>query len=1301
MAAINDTNKVDRGLRAYPWEMDYKTSATLINDRPVDMLHDFYIPALQRSIKYDRVAGYFRSSSLAAASQGFSAFVGRQGKMRLIVGADLEPQDVQAILDGDTLRLAKRLNEELEQPSAWPADVQNGVTLLAWMVAHGYLEVRVAFRLHRETGRPIPFDDQSDGYVHEKWFIFEDEFGDTIYGAGALNESKTALTLNAENFVLNCSWYGGREAIRVKKARQDFENLWENRIAHVPVLTLPEAVRRRLIALSNNITFPVEVDGTCAAHEGRTAPAPSAMERLQFALLRHGPKMPGGRYVGLETAPVAPWPHQSVVVRRLVETWPYSYLLCDEVGLGKTIEAGLALRSLYLSGLVKRVLIACPASLTQQWQRQLASKVLMSFGLVRTGAEISYEYLFPFEDKREAKTLFEEELLIISTGLLARRERELSLAGAEDFDLVLVDEAHGARRRNPSAGLTVQPDYGLLYLVIRKHLRKKTRCLWLATATPMQINPIEVWDLLALTNRVGVFQNDPTLTLEYYRILGDLVNGLEPHEDEWEFLRRAVRSVEIQDPLLWTFLDRNVIDGRIRLAARDWLEKKRLPRGLDRKLMLRLIFLASPLSRVMMRNTRKLLEVYKEKGQLRQNLAKRHIVPLRGIIFNSLEQEIANMLEEYSQGLIAHLGKQGNKQSRLAVSFLVSFLRLRFASSLYAFRETLKRRLAKVEATLKHQLVPEAEEDIAEFVFDSEEEDDLVVVGSLLKNRSITDLQWEKDRLQEMIEHMTDLTGDSSKMKVLLQYLDRRKNRNTGRIEQTVIFTRFFDTLKDIVRRLRLAEPRMLIGVYSGQEAGYYVAGQDQMIGLGREEVKERFLRGEIDVLVCTDAAAEGLNLQTADLLINFDLGWNPMKIEQRIGRIDRIGQKHRDIYVLNLCYAGSAEEIVYGRLLNRLAQANLIVGTQQVSLLPVEPDDFLQLAEGTMIEEELEVKARARLVEQRRRTESMEINAEDLYEIYLRLNRADNRPASPVTLEDIWEALSQSSYLRHLGCEIVEQNGCQGLKVSGVPGIPEGIVLTVSRELYEQGFADGVTKVHFASYGDPFFEALLEHFEEFELPAGATRLVVPVPGLDGVEMVAFAVAGQTADGVKKVCFVRSWRDLKILPPVSEDEIAEAELKKLREQLEAEAREEFITCLAANRIERHNVSVAAAHEVINLLAIKDLLEARSKSTGKSPLFWTLLREVESLFEDRERVLVHGLPADLLRRYNQELLFDCQFSSMVDKASILMPEMIVRSGCHAAGRLADGIKRKKSELGLGTVLGRMERAVAAKRKQIKE
>jgi superfamily II DNA/RNA helicase len=158
------------------------------------------------------------------------------------------------------------------------------------------------------------------------------------------------------------------------------------------------------------------------------------------------------------------------------------------------------------------------------------------------------------------------------------------------------------------------------------------------------------------------------------------------------------------------------------------------------------------------------------------------------------------------------------------------------------------------------------------------------------------------------------------------------------------------------------------------------------MVGVERDEIKHRFLRGDIDILVCTDAAAEGLNLQSTDLLINFDLPWNPMKVEQRIGCIDRIGQRHRDISVLNLCYADSAEHIVYDRLLTRLAEAVKIVGTQQMSLLPVTPEEFSELANATLSTETLERRAmeRARLAQQR--AASMEMSPQELYQIYVRL---------------------------------------------------------------------------------------------------------------------------------------------------------------------------------------------------------------------------------------------------------------------------------------------------------------------------
>jgi len=1290
--------EANKGLKDRDWLLSYKTSSTIIDGRPVDMLHDFYIPVLSAAVRYDRVAGYFRSSSLAAASQGFSAFVGREGKMRLIMGADLEPGDVAAILSGDQERLTAQLNGALENAAAWPEEIRNGVTLLAWMVAHGYLEVRVAFRVHGKTGAPLTWDAVEDGYVHEKWLILRDEYGNGLYGAGTLNESKTAFVLNAENIDLHCDWWGKMDRLRVDQATQDFENLWANKLPHMSVLTLPEAVQRKLIKLAEGMSRLKEVDGTTAARQA--IEPPTALERLRFAVIKDAPRMPGGRFVGLATAPVEAWPHQAVVVRRLIETWPYSYLLCDEVGLGKTIEAGLAFRSLYLSGLVKRILIAAPASLTRQWHRQMASKVLLAFGLTQTTPNISHQYILPVEEQRPAHSIFKPDLVIVSTGLLARHERSAALMNADRFDIALVDEAHAARRRNPTKGILGHPDFGHLYTAIRDNLRKNTRSLWLATATPMQLNPVEVCDLIMLTNRVGAFQYDPTLILQYYEILGQLIHEQEQGEQEWDFLRRAVQSVRTQDPLLWHFFESSVIDGRLRTTVRQWVEYGHIPRGKDRQLMFRLIFSASPLSRVMLRHTRQLLEIYREKGQLQQNLAKRHILPVQGIIFNPLEQLIYDQLEDYCAGLVKQLNIHGDNQSRQMISFLLSFLRLRFASSLYAFRRTLQRRLVKVEATLKNELASETdkleESSLEDLVYDEEYEDDLVA-ETLLQNRHQPDLEWEQEQLKTMLSALEGLTSDTSKIKVLLQTLDRRKDRKTGRINQTVIFTRFYDTLMDIVNRLFNADPHMLVGTYSGQGGQCFDPGTGRMIKIDREEVKERFLRGEIDILVCTDAAAEGLNLQTADLLVNFDLGWNPMKVEQRIGRIDRIGQQHKDIYVLNLCYADSAEEIVYGRLLARLAKANMIVGTQQISLLPVEQDEFRQLAEGTLSQEALMTRAKGRLELQRKYTQSMEMNPKELYEIYTRVSQIDDQWLVPVDLSAIWEGLSQSPYLQALGCQISEQHTHQTLSVSGIACIPSETLLSVSRSLYDEGLADGGQRVHFASYGDPIFDTIVEHLCSFELPACLRRVAVSVPGLTDVEVVGYAAVCYTATGGKKVQFIRSWRDLEGLQLAEDEALTEAEVEPIRKQLALLARQEFAPYLAADRIERDNVRAASVHEMINYAIIKDLLKTRAACVEEGALFWPILREIESMQEDREYLQVSDLPVDILRAYSKDLLFSYQVPSVGDKVMLRVPRIIVRSAINSASRLAESLKKRRGDLGVATVLSRLQREVAAKKR----
>ena len=109
-------------------------------------------------------------------------------------------------------------------------------------------------------------------------------------------------------------------------------------------------------------------------------------------------------------------------------------------------------------------------------------------------------------------------------------------------------------------------------------------------------------------------------------------------------------AVEAEDPSLWAFLQQTVIDGRSRLDVKRWLDQGRPPRPADLSGVRRLIFAASPLSRVMLRHTRPLLEIYRQQGQLQDNLARRHILPIPRIVFTEQERQAYEQLEAYCRG---------------------------------------------------------------------------------------------------------------------------------------------------------------------------------------------------------------------------------------------------------------------------------------------------------------------------------------------------------------------------------------------------------------------------------------------------------------------------------------------------------------------------------------------------------------------------------------------------------------------------------------------------------------------------
>lgn len=1279
-------------LPSYPWRISYRTSTINLEGNPTNILHDFYIPALKRSVRYDRVAGYFRSTSLAAASQGFSAFTEHKGQARFIVGADLDPEDVRILINagqkGNFAELESLLGAELENISAWPEEVKNGVALLGWMISKGYLDLKIACRIHAQTGEPIPFDAASDGYVHMKWAIFRDSEDNALYVSGSLNESRQALMVNAENIDVHCSWKGEVEAQRSYEAQQEFDILWSNNHPHFQILSLPEAIKHKLISFAEKMSRPIEIDGTSAAPIEISAMP--AKERLHFALLKDGPFLPRGRYVGMETAPVRPWPHQNILAKRVLSTYPFSYLLCDEVGLGKTIEAGLVIRSLVLSGLAPKVLIAAPASLTRQWLREMADKFLLPFSLLHGGQWPKQEKIFPEQDLQSTNSIFNADLGIVSTGLLVRSDRFQELQQTAPFDLALVDEAHYARRKNPTRGLQAEPRYGLLYDLINGTLRNKAECLLLSTATPMQLDAVEVFDLMSLTNRVSAFQQDPGLTYWYFSILGRLVDNESIEDEEWEFLRNCLLDLEQHDPFYMDFLHNAVVDSRFRTSYRRFREDGRIPRGRDKDRMQRLFFAASPLSRVMLRHTRALLEIYRDKGELQANLAKRQILPLPRITYTENERRCYDRLEQYCRELAAKIRTHSDSNNRASIGFYLSFLRLRFASSFYAVTQTLKRRLDRVEKTLKAQDTLGNPEGINETelqdLLDAGDED-RQILETVLQNRSFEDLEWEQGFVQELIKEFDRLPPLSSKMKTLLEILEQRVDEDTGRFAQTVIFTRFYDTLCDIVSTLLRQKPRLLLGTYSGQSAQYMDSKTWRLVGTDRETVKHRFLHKSIDILVCTDAAAEGLNLQTADLLINFDLPWNPMKVEQRIGRIDRIGQENESVQVINLCYADSAEATVYGRLLQRLATVDKIVGTQQISLLPVDQQDFQDLIEKKVDEQTLEAKVQKRLEETKARIASREIPANELYKIYTNLERSGITPQSPINLDSIWSALSNSQTMHDLGCTIISDPEKKTLKLKNIPDIPDGTLLTSSRHTFEYGLDHQNAPLHFSSYGDPVFDRLLNYISGFDLPSCAKRIEVQGPQQKS-SLVGYVVATKSENMGFDYTLVKSPQDLQQIQLDENVEVAQEIADSFKDRLYREAANDFETLIQAGALERENIKAALSQQIFNYLLMQSIMQFNIQIGIGEALFWEEVKNLQDQFAGKDAIQV-TIVDNRIRKLTG-LIFEPYQYSTGNKAVINAPISLLQIALDAVCRLANSMHRAKSELETAQVLARMER-----------
>ncbi len=1034
-----------------------------------DLVRLFYVPALEDAERYDRLTGYFNAGALALASRGVEGLARNRGRMRLIVGCTLEPPEIEAIERGAALR--ELVEQRLASLPLAPPDAAaaGALELLAWMVARGHLDVKVAVPCD-SARRPV-----HDGALfHEKTGVVEDRAGDRIAWTGSLNETAAGWRRNWESINVYTSW--GAEPGRVAGEEESFARLWANRSGRVIVLEAPEAARRDLMRFLPADDLPARLKGAVDAPPDGAGPgraegvpptvAPSPVDRrsLVWAFIAAAPGLEeGGARVGEATAAVTPWPHQIRAFERLYAHWPPRLLIADEVGLGKTIQAGMLLRQAWLAGRAKRILILAPKAVLGQWQVELREKFNLNWPIYDGRRLVRYPSpaLRGANEREVDRRRWREEPAVIASSQLMRRgdRAGVLLEDAAPWDLVVLDEAHHARRRAAGADREGGPN---ALLALMRALKDRARGLVLLTATPMQVHPVELWDLLSLLGLPREWTADAFL--DFFDGLGQS-NPPPAALDRMAALFQAVErdhgAVGRDEAQRLTGLS-PLKTGKVLRALRDRASTpRRQLEAAERRAALAVLRAHTPVRRLVSRHTRDLLRRYFKAGMLTAPIADRRVED-RFIDMTAAERELYEAVEDYISGAC----KRAAAARRSAVGFVMTIYRRRLASSFRALRATLENHLDVLESGDEARLAgldeDAPDDEAADEILDADE------VAELARRALAAEERFDVGRL---LGRIRDLPPDSK----LTQLTDALAGLRREGYEQAMVFTQYVDTmdfLRDALRRDGARRPMCFSG-----RGGEVPTADGAWRSIRRDEARRRFRDGEADVLLCTDAAAEGLNFQFCGALINYDMPWNPMRVEQRIGRIDRVGQRHSVIRIVNLHYEATVETDVYRALRERIGLFETVVGRLQPILAQL-PRAIADAALAGREDGGAEGAAMVEAIE--RRAEEAKAAGFDIDDMLGEDLPTPERTPAPMTMVDLDRVIA-SPDLMPRGVDVQPMGrGEYGLLA---PGMAERLRVTTDPAYYEEH----AESVELWSPGNPLFQPPEDAAPTDALPAGAT----------------------------------------------------------------------------------------------------------------------------------------------------------------------------------------------------------------------
>lgn len=850
----------------------------------VELARGVLLPCLGVACRYDRVSAYFNLASLVSIGEGLDRLRLNGGRMRLLMGAhDANGEVADAAVYAGSEQLVSVLRSRILNGVSTLRDelARDRVEAVAWMMADGLLEIRLVAPRQFEGGT---------GIFHGKRLIFQDGTGDVITATGSVNETGAGLGGNFEELTVHSSWAA---AEYTRPHVSSFEKVWAGEDQRLTTNKLDADFAHGLLAAL----------GSGRSDQRRPARrSPSVVKVLS-----------GSPFLGALNSSRAPlYPHQERVLKAVCSRWPIRAVLADEVGLGKTYEAGAVVSFALRHAGVRRVVVLAPPTLLRQWQDEFCGGFGLDFWRYDSS---SRRYISPDDHQVRAPSgPFSgayPELTIVSRDLARGTRRAGHAFQDADIvpDLLVLDEAHAVRKRRSST--EARPS--LVGRMMQDLLKRVPHALFL-TATPLQVAASELFDALELLGVPESFDE-----AAYSRSLELLSAGSSSIPE----LMDAASCVDLVGSFVSGYGVRRggLLPGVSRLVAKDKEPVSNFQRAQAAQKawepLQHTLLRVHPAAQLCVRTTRETLSRVGYKFPSR--------------VFKSVDcsptPEVEKALGDVHQYLERNLGLveaalYPNRQS--AVGFVRSTYHQRAASSLAAIHASLERRLDRLR-TLQGSA-----QQVDEFV-----EEDALDDGSppgIVAGEAVDELAVAHACAIEVVD-IEALVATLERLEPDLRRVDPKLDEALRAIQglhqagrSVLVFSRYTDTVEALIARYvdELGQG-VSYASYTGEGGLVYIAGT-RTIG-DKSIVTDALSHGVVDVVFCSDAASEGLNLQSASAIINVDVPWNPARLEQRIGRVARLGQRAESVDIFNLWYSRSVEAKIYQRVLSRKDLMDLALG--------------------------------------------------------------------------------------------------------------------------------------------------------------------------------------------------------------------------------------------------------------------------------------------------------------------------------------------------------------------------------------